>query len=134
MTENDWRRSLRGWRLFLLKGPFPVLDRTRQFRFDVAQRGDALELLQSLPDGSAALAVFDPQFRGVLDRLHFGNEGARQKDRCALPAMTDSYIDWCKREIARVLRPSGYAFVWADTFRLCQGDHLRVADALLSLI
>jgi len=97
---------------------------------DTALYRDALELLRSLSDGCAAAAFFDPQHRGVLDRLRFGNEGARQKNRCALPAMTDDYIDRCSRDIARVLRPSGYLFAWADTFRLCRADHLRVADVL----
>ena len=97
---------------------------------DVATRGDALTLLRSLLDDCAAAAFFDPQHRGVLNRLKYGNEGARQRARCALPAMSDGYIDACCRDIARVLRPSGYSFVWADTFRLCQGDHLRIADVL----
>ena len=79
-------------------------------------RGDALTLLRSLAEGSVAAAFFDPQHRGVLDRLQYGNEGARQKGRHALPAMTDDYIDQCYREIARALRPSGYVFGWADTF------------------
>ena len=77
---------------------------------DVPLREDALTLLRSLPDGCAVAAFFDPQHRGVLDRLQYGNEGARQKHRCALPAMDDGYIDQCCREIARVLRPSGYSF------------------------
>jgi site-specific DNA-methyltransferase (adenine-specific) len=99
-------------------------------RFDVAQKGDALELLRSLQDHSAAVAIFDPQHRGILNRLKYGNEGARQRGRHALPAMSDGYIDACLREIARVLQPSGYACVWADTYRLCRGDHLRVAKVL----
>ena len=97
---------------------------------DVATRGDALTLLRSLLDDCAAAAFFDPQHRGVLNRLKYGNEGARQRARCALAAMSDGYIDACCRDLARVLRPSGYSFVWADTFRLCQGDHLRIADVL----
>jgi site-specific DNA-methyltransferase (adenine-specific) len=98
-------------------------------RFSVAQHGDALELLQTLQDRSAAAVIFDPQHRGVLDHLKFGNEGARQIGRAALPAMTSAYIDACIRAIARVLLPSGYLFLWADTFRVCEGEHLRVADA-----
>jgi hypothetical protein len=99
-------------------------------RFDVAQRGDALELLQSLPDRSAAVVHFDPQHRSNLNQLKYGNEGVRQRERCALPQMSDEYIDQCCREAARVLRPSGYLPIWADTFRLCRADHLRVADVL----
>ena len=44
--------------------------------------------------------------------------------------MTGSYIEQCCRDIARVLRPSGYLFLWADTYRLCTGEHLHVADVL----
>lgn len=101
-----------------------------QVSHDVATRGDALTLLQSLPDGCSPLVFFDPQHRSVLDKQNYGNEGLRQKDRCALPQMGDGYIDQCCRDIARVLQPSGYLMLWTDTFRLCQGYHLRVADIL----
>ena len=92
--------------------------------------GDALALLRSLPDEAGAAAFFDPQHRSTLERLKYGNEGARQKLRFALPAMTDRYIEECCREIARVLRPCGYCFVWTDAFRLCRGDHLPFSDLL----
>jgi hypothetical protein len=39
-------------------------------------RGDALTLLRSLPDGVAAVALFDPQHRGVLTRLQISRKGA----------------------------------------------------------
>jgi site-specific DNA-methyltransferase (adenine-specific) len=97
---------------------------------NVAQRGDALDLLTSLPDACAALAFFDPQHRGVLDKLAFGNEGERQRLPCSLPAMSENYIDACCREIARVLVPSGYCMRWLDTYGLCEAHHLRVADRL----
>jgi site-specific DNA-methyltransferase (adenine-specific) len=76
---------------------------TVPFPCDVALRGDALRLLRSLPDGCTPLVFFDPQYRGVLDKLRYGNEGARQKGRFALPAMTGEFIDQCCREAARVL-------------------------------
>jgi site-specific DNA-methyltransferase (adenine-specific) len=107
-----------------------MLERTRPFAFNVAQAGDALTLLRSLPDGIAALAFFDPQHREVLDKLAFGNETSRQVGRAALPAMSRDYIDACCRELARVLKPSGYLMLWADTFNLCQASRLRVADVL----
>src|SRR5262245_39260048 len=97
---------------------------------NVAQCGDALELLRSLPDCCSPIAFFDPQHRDVLDRLAYGNEGARQRERFILPAMSPDYIDACCREVARVLRPSGYLMLWADTYRLGEAHHLRVADAL----
>ena len=100
------------------------------YRRNSAQRGDALALLQSLLDCSTPLVFFDPQHRETLDRLAYGNEGARQKGRVLLPAMTSDYIDACCREAARVLRPSGYLLQWVDTFRLCEAYHLRIADVL----
>jgi site-specific DNA-methyltransferase (adenine-specific) len=44
--------------------------------------------------------------------------------------MSDAFIEQCCREIARVLRPSGYLMLWVDTFKLCQAHHLRIADVL----
>jgi site-specific DNA-methyltransferase (adenine-specific) len=95
-----------------------------------ALREDALTLLRSLPDSCTPLVFFDPQFRSVLDKLRFGNEGARQKGRHKLPPMSSDYIDACEREAARILQPSGYLALWSDTFNLCQGHHLRIADAI----
>jgi site-specific DNA-methyltransferase (adenine-specific) len=103
----------------------PLTLRARWKR-NVAQRGDALDLLKSLPDDSVAVAFFDPQFREVLDKLAYGNEGARQAERCNLPQMSADYIDDCCREIARVLVPTGYCMRWIDTFGLCEAHHLRV--------
>jgi site-specific DNA-methyltransferase (adenine-specific) len=94
------------------------------------QQGDALALLQALPATCCKLVLFDPQYRGGLDKLAYGNEGARQKERAKLPAMTSGYIDSCCREAARVLRPSGYLMLWADVFNVCEAHHHRIADVL----
>jgi site-specific DNA-methyltransferase (adenine-specific) len=100
------------------------------FQRNIAQCGDALTLLQSLPDCSAPLAFFDPQYRGVLDRLKFGNGGAGQRGRAGLPAMTEACIDAVCRESARVLTSSGYLMRWIETFGICESRHLRIADIL----
>lgn len=98
---------------------------------NIVQRGDVLdELLRSLPDRCTPLVFFDPQHRSVLNKLDYGNEGARQKERAGLPAMSDAFIEECCRESARVLMPSGYLMLWSDTFRLCQGYHLPLSDIL----
>jgi site-specific DNA-methyltransferase (adenine-specific) len=94
---------------------------------NAVQHGDALTLLRLLPGGCTPIVFFDPQHRAVLDKLKFGNEGARQRGRAGLPAMSESYIDDCCREIARVLAPSGYLMRWVDTYTLCQARHLRIA-------
>jgi site-specific DNA-methyltransferase (adenine-specific) len=104
-----------------------------RWKRNVAQQGDALDLLTSLPDACAVLAFFDPQHRAVLDKLALGNEGARQRERCALPAMGEDYIDACCRELARVVKPSGYCMRWVDTYGLCEAHHLRVADCVKSV-
>jgi site-specific DNA-methyltransferase (adenine-specific) len=101
------------------------------FNLDVAQRGDALELLRSLPDNCTPLGFFDPLFREGLDRQKYGNEGVgRQRERAKLPAMTGEYIDACCREFARILRPGGYLMRWLDAFALVEGVHLRLGNAL----
>jgi len=99
------------------------------FARNTAQAGDALTLLQSLPDGRSPLLFFDPQFRAVLDKLAFGNEDARQRGRAQLPAMTEQYIEAVCRESARVLRRGGYLMRWSDTYCLCEAHHHRVGDA-----
>jgi len=112
-----------------------MLDRTTAFIRNVAQRGDALELLCSLPDGSVALGIFDPQFRELLERQAYGNEGVtRQGARAALPAMSADYIDAVVREFARTLKPSGYLLRWCDKYILCEGHHLRTPSELLKVV
>lgn len=102
----------------------------QQFQRNIAQCGDALALLRSLSAECTPLVFFDPQFRAVLDRQKYGNEGERQKGRAKLPAMTEEYIDACCRQAARVLRPLGYLMLWTDSFNLCQAHHRRIADVL----
>ncbi len=100
------------------------------YRRNIAQAGDALALLRSLPNGCTPLVFFDPQHREVLDKLKYGNEGSRQKGRSKLSAMTSDYIEACCREAVRVLARSGYLLLWVDTFNLCEGFHLRIRDAI----
>jgi site-specific DNA-methyltransferase (adenine-specific) len=110
------------------------LDRI-SFAPNIAQQGDALVLLQSLPDGCAALGFFDPQFRELLERQQYGNEGvSRQSARAALPAMSATYIDLVVREFARVLKPSGYLMRWTDKFCLCEGRHLSIPPEVLKVV
>ena len=75
---------------------------------NVAQGGDALILLQSLANACTPLVFFDPQHRGVLDRLQYGNEGSRQRGRAKLPAMTGDYIDM--RKLDPVGRLNGFFY------------------------
>jgi site-specific DNA-methyltransferase (adenine-specific) len=102
---------------------------------NVVQRGDALALLRSLPDGGAALGFFDPQYRELLVRQRYGNEGVgRQQARAALPAMGADYINTVITEFARALRPSGYLMRWLDKYVLCEGRHLCVPPDVLKVV
>jgi site-specific DNA-methyltransferase (adenine-specific) len=105
------------------------------FQRNRAQAGDALALLQSLLTGSAALVLFDPQYREALEKLSYGNEGVeRQKARAVLPAMSSEYIDTCCRESMGALQPSGYLMRWVDVFGLCTGQHLRIVDEICQCV
>jgi hypothetical protein len=53
------------------------------------------------------LVIFDPQYRHLMDRMKFGNEGERQKGRALLPQQSNSQICQFGAEIVRVLRPGG---------------------------
>ena len=97
---------------------------------------DGLELLGKLSGDSVAAVFFDPQFRGVYDKLKYGNEKtSRNHVRVELPQMSEAAITEFTKEIARVLIPSGHLFLWVDKFHLCsdfrnwsEGTRLSVVD------
>lgn len=54
---------------------------------------DGVELLKQIQDKSLKVTFFDPQYRGILDKLSYGNEGkSRGKDRSDLPQMSEDII------------------------------------------
>ena len=95
---------------------------------------NGMDLLASLPDGSVASSFFDPQYRGVLDKLGYGNEGARQKQRADLSQMGEEMIRYFISELDRVLRPSGHLFLWIDKFHLCEGTSSWFEGTSLELV
>ncbi|MBQ4472418.1 MAG: site-specific DNA-methyltransferase [Alphaproteobacteria bacterium] len=83
---------------------------------------DGVFLLKKIPNRAIKAVFFDPQYRGVLDKLKYGNEGKlRGKLRSALPQMDEIIIHKFLLEINRVLVPSGYLFLWVDKFHLVEG-------------
>ncbi len=83
---------------------------------------DGLDLMANINDKTIKTAFFDPQYRGVLDKLKYGNEGkSRGKARCDLQQMDEDTIINFIKEIDRVLVESGHLFLWVDKFHLCQG-------------
>lgn len=84
--------------------------------FDVANKGDGLDLLKELFDDSVACVFFDPQYTGIMDEMNYGQH--RQKQRLALPQMSEETITKFCVEIERILAPSGHLFLWVDKFHL----------------
>lgn len=84
-------------------------------------RSDGQDLLRRLADDAFPLCFFDPQYRGVMEKQRYGNEGARQKGRAQLQQMSDEQISSFLKDITRILTPSGHLFFWTDKFHLCTG-------------
>jgi site-specific DNA-methyltransferase (adenine-specific) len=96
--------------------PLSILNKINQRNL-----GDGLDLLKELPDECIALTFFDPQYRGVLDKLNYGNEGSRQIERSELSQMPEDIIVKFITEISKKLRPSGHLMLWVDKFHLVEG-------------
>ena len=83
---------------------------------------DGLALLAKLEPASVPACFFDPQYRGVLDKMQYGNEGkSRGKRRSELTQMGEPEISEFIQGIARTLIPSGHLFLWIDKYHLCTG-------------
>ena len=82
---------------------------------------DGLDLLSQIPENAVSLCFFDPQYRGIMDKMNYGNEGARQKERALLSQMSEELIIQFIQEINRVLKPSGHLMLWIDKFHLVEG-------------
>lgn len=105
-----------------VQAPCPILPDA--LRPDTRLAMDGLEFLGQLPPGEFPVAFFDPQYRGVLDKLAYGNEGkSRGSRRSALAQMSEDVIGQFIRGIDCALRASGHLFLWVDKFHLCEGIH-----------
>ena len=110
-------------------------DKEENYLPNFRNKADGLSLMATLPDESIKTAFFDPQYRGVLDKLAFGNEGKnRAKARCHLTQMDEPTIKKFIQETDRVLLPSGHLFLWVDKFHLCQGVLQLIQDTNLNLV
>lgn len=92
------------------------------YEYDVRLKMDGLTFLSRLQPEGFAVAFFDPQYRGILDKLGYGNEGEdRGKARSALKQMSEDIIGQFIVDLNRILIPSGHLFLWMDKFHLCTG-------------
>ena len=93
-----------------------------EFNCNIRLKMDGLAFLSKLQPDSIPVAFFDPQYRGVLDKLGYGNEGVdRGKARCSLEQMSEKTIKEFIGKISDCLIPSGHLFLWMDKFHLCTG-------------
>ncbi len=96
---------------------------------------NGLDLLDLIPSQTVKTSFFDPQYRGILNKLNYGNEGkSREKRRCELEQMDESTIIEFIDEISRCLVPSGHLFLWIDKFHLCEGVSHWFKKADLSIV
>ncbi len=96
---------------------------------------DGLFLLGAVRDESITAAFFDPQYRGVLDKLSYGNEGVtRGMRRSQLPQMKEPVIHAFLLEFDRVLKKSGHLFLWVDKYHLCEGIPAWTTDTSLEIV
>ncbi len=102
---------------------------------DTRLKMDGLAFLSLLTPGQIPVAFFDPQYRGVLEKMAYGNEGkTRGKRRAALKQMLDPVICQFVQGIALALIPSGHLFLWVDKFHLCQGVESWFKDTDLDIV
>lgn len=99
-----------------------ILIKNSDIKINYENLCDGLVLLHQIKTESLKAVFFDPQYRGVLDKMAYGNEGvSRGKERSALPQMTEDVIKSFLIQIERVLNASGYLFLWVDKFHLVEG-------------
>lgn len=99
---------------------------------------EGITFLKILKDNSVPVCFFDPQYRGILDKMRYGNEGKKRgQARAMLKQMDGSTIKKFIKEIDRVLKKSGHLFLWIDKFHLCSGfnswidqTHLETVDMI----
>lgn len=117
----------------------PEINLPRELKLNSRLEMDGLEFLSMLPGCSFPVVFLDPQYRGLLDKMSYGNEGKqRGKRQSSLPQMTEQKIKEFIAGIDRILMPSGHLFLWIDKFHLCQGfrpwiggTHLDVVDMIV---
>lgn len=109
--------------------------KTNTFAVNKKNLADGLKLLADINDKTVQVAFFDPQYRGILDKLKYGNEGqSRGKARCSLQQMSEDTIIQFINGIDRVLVNSGHLFLWVDKFHLCQGVLSWFENTQLNLV
>ena len=110
------------------------------FALNQPQQMDGIVMLQALAPNSISLVFFDPQYRGLLDKQQYGNEGvSRQRERAQLEQMGAETISNFVHEIDRILMPSGHLMLWGDKYTVLgqgvsvflEGTDLQTVDMIV---
>ncbi|MCY4315119.1 MAG: DNA methyltransferase [Roseovarius sp.] len=113
----------------------PEIALSKKLKLNTRLKMDGLDFLSQIPEDSISVAFFDPQYRGILDKMKYGNEGkSRGRERCELPQMTEDTIREFAKGIDRILIPSGHLFLWIDKFHLCQGFESWFAETNMDVV
>ena len=113
----------------------PALELPDHFEFNTRLQMDGLEFLAHLPEGKFPVAFLDPQYRGLLDKMSYGNEGrSRNRGRSSMQQMDEEKITAFVRGIDRALMPSGHLFLWMDKFHLCTGFSHWLTETKLAVV
>lgn len=99
-----------------------ILKDNSEFKINYRNKTDGILLMKDIKDESLKVAFFDPQYRGVLDYMNYGTTN-RQLDRESLTQMPEETIIGFFNELNRIIKPSGYLFLWLDKFHLTNGDY-----------
>ncbi len=122
----------------LAEPAYPDLDHSLYngiLEFNKELKMEGLEFLNLLQDNEINVCFFDPQYRGILDKMKYGNEGvSRSKDRCDLKQMSLDEIKKFLKVISNKLAPSCHLFLWIDKFHLCQGVSEWFIDTSLDIV
>ena len=110
------------------------IQKVNRYDFNSKNKGEGLNFLKNINNNVVSLSFFDPQYRGVLDKMNYGNEGSRQKERSQLEQMDEKTITMFVEQISRVLKPSGHLFLWIDKFHLCTGISDWVKGTSLEIV
>ena len=104
-------------------------------RYNEPQEMDGLSLLSLLEAESVRACFLDPQYRGVLDHLKYGNEGiGRGRARSVLPNMPEDTIFEFAKGISKCLKKQGHLFLWVDKYHLCSGISHWFLDTELDIV
>ena len=82
-----------------------------KYKENYKNKVDGFELLDEINKESISCIFFDPQYRGVLDKLKYGNEGkSRGKERSNLKQMSEEQIIQFINKFNFVIKPSRHLY------------------------